>query len=176
MNRGFTLIEILVVVLIIGILAAIALPQYRRTVIKAKIAADMSLARAILNAQEFYVLKNGTWSCKVSDFAIDFNFDEKDIEDEGEPHMCDKRYRSSIGSGNRQRIFVLSGGMIFYYYVGTDVRIDYYGAHQRAIWRNGHSAVCYSDSGSEIGDKICASMGIPTGDLSDAGTPKYWIN
>ena len=60
-KKGFTLIEILVVVLIIGILASIALPQYRRAVTKAKVASVLPLLRAWSQALMVYKLENDSY-------------------------------------------------------------------------------------------------------------------
>ena len=51
---GFTLIEVLVVVLIIGILTSIALPQYQRSVVKARFAQAKITASALARAEEVY--------------------------------------------------------------------------------------------------------------------------
>ncbi|MDR0645489.1 MAG: prepilin-type N-terminal cleavage/methylation domain-containing protein [Elusimicrobiota bacterium] len=58
-KKAFTLIEMLIGVLIIGILAAIAWPQYQTAVLKTRFATLMNNAHAIKNATEMYYLNNG---------------------------------------------------------------------------------------------------------------------
>ena len=70
-KKAFTLIELLVVVLIIGILSAIALPQYQKAVYKARATEAMIMIKALANAQEVYYLANGEYTNDLSELDIE---------------------------------------------------------------------------------------------------------
>ena len=57
--KGFTLIELLVVVLIIGVIAGIAVPQYRKMVLRTHYATLKTTVRYIADRQEEFYRGNG---------------------------------------------------------------------------------------------------------------------
>jgi len=60
--RGVTLIELMVVVVIVGILASIAVPSYRNYVIRAQRTDAMSALLRVQAAQEKFYLQNNTYA------------------------------------------------------------------------------------------------------------------
>ena len=71
MKQAFTLIELLVVVLIIGILSAIALPQYQKSVWKARYTQAKVIAKNIADAEEIYYMSNGKYTQYFSELGVD---------------------------------------------------------------------------------------------------------
>jgi prepilin-type N-terminal cleavage/methylation domain-containing protein len=59
--NGFTLVEIMIVVMITGLLAAMAIPGFTRARENTQMSAAMNDLRVFAGAFEMYAMENGTW-------------------------------------------------------------------------------------------------------------------
>ena len=60
-SPGFTLVEIMIVVVIIGLLAAIAIPAFQRVKTRSQVSSFTNDLRIASQAFETFAMENGTW-------------------------------------------------------------------------------------------------------------------
>ncbi len=69
-SKGFTLVELAVVVVIIGVLAAFGVPRFLEAVERSKAAEAFAYLAAVRNAQERYQAREGTYADALNDLDI----------------------------------------------------------------------------------------------------------
>jgi type IV pilus assembly protein PilA len=97
-QKGFTLIELMIVVAIIGILAAIAIPAYKTYTIRAQISEGLGFADAAKVAVSESFIASGTWPATNVAAGLDVATNIK------------SKYVSSVGVGANGQITVTFGG------------------------------------------------------------------
>ena len=70
-SPGFTLMELLVVVIIIGILASISLPWYYKAVEKARAVEAKEIIDTVYKAEEMYYMINGSYASHFEELDVD---------------------------------------------------------------------------------------------------------
>ena len=68
-QKGFTLIELMIVIAIIGILAAIAIPAYQNYTIRAQVTEGLTLADGWKTAIAEYYANTGTMPAAIANLA-----------------------------------------------------------------------------------------------------------
>lgn len=131
--------ELLVVVLIIGILSAVALPQYTTAVEKARLAEAFSIGKSIAQAQEAYKLANGTYTVSFDDLDLDFPCTKGAIQRPDDKITC-KNYYFYFNDTVHLQAARIKGG------VWLDL-------HYPNRWRCAHT------KGVSDGEKLCKSLG-----------------
>ena len=80
-QKGVTLLELMVVVVIIGIIAAIAYPSYTQFIVKSKRVASTSVLLQVADRQQQFFMDNKQYATKLS--TLGFAADEYMINDDG---------------------------------------------------------------------------------------------
>lgn len=153
---GFTLLELLVVVLIIGILASIALPQYRTSVYKARMSVGVSFAASLYEAQHLYYLDHGIFATDIDELAVEPPKDEscEKWEEPGASGYECKDWQIDIENSTRSINFSFPrpGPQIGYMYVFKDIPNSKIADGK---YKAG-SKYCYAKAGAK---HICENMG-----------------
>ena len=159
MNKiGFTLLELLIVVLIIGILAAVALPQYNKAVNKAKFAKLQSTVSSLSDAYREYVLIHGKSPKYFNDLSFtlpdnfQLTFDENKITCMTSDDMSCCLQRYYYGSSNNYE---------FGYIACYDKNLTF-GYYQSLFSREGepvNEQCCIAKNGNEKAENFCSILG-----------------
>ena len=98
-KKAFTLVELIFVIVIIGVLSAVAIPQFRNLTDNAKISSELSTASSVQTALEAC---HGEWIISECDFTCGASITKTDLD-------ANNGYPSDLGANLEKILKNVSG-------------------------------------------------------------------
>lgn len=141
-KKGFTLIEVMIVIMIIAIITAVLMPHYECAIEKTKVSEALLVTRAIADANRMYDLKNGSYTN---------NIDSLDVQIPGKEGLLSQENKDT-------RLFAYGAGLADdQTSIATADRLPAETFYSLIIYTNKNGVGCkyFSDKGK----KFCMSLG-----------------
>ena len=143
-QKGFTLIELMIVIAIIGILAAIAIPAYQNYTIRAQVTEGLTLADGWKTAIAEYYANTGTMPAAIANLA-------------GTTQSVGK-YESSIT--------IATGSILITYGLAANTKINgntlglipYTNANNDVLWQCGNAAAPATAAATSVGGAAATNV------------------
>jgi len=152
-RKGFTLVELAVVIVIIGVLAAFGVPRFLKSVERTKASEAFAYLSAVRAAQERYVAKEGRYAGTIGDLDIVQSSLKYFKDVAGQPVTTTTAITETHGSGSPTWTLTLL----------RDGATSSYGTYSVIFTQNGFSG------GSSILDETCIDISPLSSGYSSSG-------